>query len=522
MRVIDIIFEMAADAVDNLKTILADKIKTLPADTQSIKTLREIEDLLRDVNAGGFKGLIKKDLQSIDDPAVTAAQKEIAMYINNIDGDPEQRKELFDMWRADKIVNKEVLFSGDDVTFDEIFNGYTSNPFVTELVDTLMRVNALGHGKGEFALSVFSKDINKPKGNKGDLIVHLGGKLLNVEVKTSDLTTTVDPETGEETTKTSSARFGDQEVRPSDEWQEHAVDLNDYVRGTGKYAKRQGPKIQVPGSGINISKAIDVYQALEPKEQTVFARKLENVVSSIFGKTGEVQRPKYLKSLKANVQGVIDGIKTGSYNSAKQSYVNATFNYYMAKKEDDGVLFLDLPNKTSVWYDSAESLRAKGLRLDAKTIFLTGTSDPARTAYPQVFVVPTTRGGDAAQRKIKKIVKGKNPFKDPQFAQHLSDWVSKLSFDRDIKNANVRAKILDYTSMLIANDTPKEQVLPELEAKFPQLRIPVARTVTLRQQAAQQQADQQADQQAAAASAQAAQAQNQAQFQQPATAPQTA
>ena len=72
------LFEMAADVVDNLKVALADKIKTLPADDATIKTLREIEDLLRDVNAGGRKGLIFKDLQTIDDPAVHAAQKDIA------------------------------------------------------------------------------------------------------------------------------------------------------------------------------------------------------------------------------------------------------------------------------------------------------------------------------------------------------------------------------------------------------------------------------------------------------------
>ena len=477
MRVLDIIFEMAADAVDNLKQILANKITTLPADEQSIKTLREIEDLLRDVNAGGFKGLIRKDLQSIADPAVTQNQKTLAMYINSIEGDPEQRKELFDLWRSDNIVNKDVLFSGDDVTFEEIFNGYNSNPFITELVNTLMSVSSNGHGKGEFALNVFSKDINKPSDGKGDLIAHHNRKLLHVEVKTSDKTTTIDPETGAETTKTSSARFGDQEVGVSDEWIEHAKDLNNYVRGTGEYSKRKGPKIQIPAAGINISKAIDVYMSLEAKEQVVFSKKLENVIKAIFGRVGEIQRPQYLKSLKVNIKGIMDGIQVGNYNFAKQAYVNASFNYYMAKKKDDGVLFLDLPNQTAVWYDSAESLRAKGLRLDAKTIFLTGTNDPTRTAYPQVYVVPTTFGGDAANRNIKKIVKGKNPTQQPDFANSLSGWVMKLAVDRNIKNQTLLNKISQYTYTLIANQTPTEQILPSLEQQFPQLQVPVARTV---------------------------------------------
>lgn len=519
MRVIDIILEMAADAVDNLKTVLADKIRTLPADSQSIKTLREIEDLLRDVNAGGFKGLIKKDLQSIDDPAVTQNQKILAMYINSVDGDPEQRKELFDLWRADKIVNKDALFSGDDVTFDEIFNGYNINPFITELVNTLMTINSNGHGKGEFGLSVFSKDINKPVGNKGDLIAHYKNKLLRVEVKTSDKTTSIDPETGKEKTSTSSARFGDQEVGVSDEWVEHAKDLNNYVRGVGEYSNRQGKKMELPAYGINLNKAIDVYRSLgiDPKEQKVYVDKLETVIKAIFGRVGEVQRSKYLKSLAKNIEGILDGITGGSYNIAKQSYVNASFNYYMAKKEDDGVLFLDLPNKTAVWYDSAEVLQSKGLRLDADGISLTGINDPTRTAYPQVYVVPTTQGGDAAQKKLKKIIKGKDPFKDPQFVQHLTDVVSDLLYYRNVTDPNIGAKILNYTAMLVASNTvAKDQILPELESKFPQLRVPVARTVKLRQQAAPVAPDQQQ----AAASAQAAQDQNQAQFQQPATAPQ--
>ena len=468
---------MSAESADNLKQVLANKITTLPIDDQSIKTLREIEDLLRDVNAGGFKGLIKKDLQSINDPAVSANQKTLALYINNIEGDPEQRKELFNMWRDDKIVNKDVLFSGDDVSFDEIFNGYTSNPFIKELVDTLMTVNSTGHGKGEFALSVFSKDINKPVGSKGDLIAHYNNKLLHVEVKTADRTTTIDAETGKEKTSDSSARFGDQEVGVSDEWVEHAKDLNNYVQGKDEYTKRTGAKIALPKNGMNIGKAIDFYINAEPKEKPVFLQKVESVVKAIFGRVGEVQRPNYIKSLKNNIQGILDGIQAGNYNVTKQAYVNATFNYYMAKKKDDGVLFVNLIDKTMVWYDSAEALSAKGLRLDADTIFLTGINDPTRSAYPQVYVVPTTFGGDAANRNLKKFAGAKDPFSDRDFAQKLSNWVSKLAQDRNITDATVIGTIHDYTAVLIADRTPTSEILPELEKQIPQLQVPVARTV---------------------------------------------
>jgi len=480
MKVLEIIFEMAADAVDNLKQVLASKITTLPIDDQSIKTLREIEDLLRDVNAGGFKGLIRKDLQSIDDPAVTANQKTLALYINNIEGDPEQRKQLFDMWRADKIVNKDVLFSGDDVAFDEIFNGYgeSGNPFITELVDTLMTVNATGHGKGEFALSVFSKDINKPVGNKGDLLVHYNNKLLHVEVKAADRTTTIDPESKKEKTSDSSARFSDGDVGTSAEWVALAKDLNDYVQGRGDYTKRTGPKEQLPKTGMNLGKAIDFYINAEPKEKPVFLQKVENVVKAIFGRGGGHERPAYIKSLKNNIQDILDNIQAGDYNTAKQAYVNATFNYYMSIKKDDGVLFVNIINKTMVWYDSAEALSAKGLRLDADTTFLTGINDPGRSAYPQVYVVPTTFGGDAANRNLKKFARAKDPFSDRDFAQKLSDWVNKLARDRNITDPDTVNIIHDYTSVLIANRTPLKEILPELEKQIPQLQMPVARTVT--------------------------------------------
>jgi hypothetical protein len=504
MKVLDIIFEMAADAVDNLKQILASKITTLPADEQSIRTLREIEDLLRDVNAGGFKGLLKKDLQAIDDPAVTAAQKEIAMYIMNIDGTLEERKELFDLWRADKIVNKDMLFSGDDAGFDEIFNGYGTNTYVTELVNTLMRVNSNGHGKGEFALSVFSKDINKPPGSKGDLIAHYDGKLLHVEVKTSDSgAISVDPETGEETVgKPSSARFGDQEVTVSDEWYVHAKDLNNFVQGRGEYAKRKGIKIAIPPSGMNLTKAIEVHQNLEPALQSVFLKKLTTTVKSIFSKTGNIKRADYIKRLNSNVKDVVNSIEMGSVNGAKQAYTQATLHYYMSMKQDDGVLFIDLANQMVIWYKNADELTSKGLRLDASTIFLTGISDPKRTAFPQVFVRPTTAGGNAATSNLKKITKGKNPIQQPDFANHLSGWVLQLAGERNIKNQALLNKISVATYKLIADRVPTQQILPSLEQQFPQLQVVVSRTAT---RAAQQAAAQQAAAQQAAAQQAAAQ-----------------
>jgi hypothetical protein len=237
---------------------------------------------------------------------------------------------------------------------------------------------------------------------------------------------------------------------------------------------------------MNIGRAIKFYINSEPKEKTVFLQKVENVVKAIFGREDKVERPQYIKSLKNNIQGILDGIQAGNYNATKQAYVNATFNYYMAKKKDDGVLFVNIIEKTMVWYNSAEALTAKGLRLSADSIYLTGTNDPNRSAYPQVYVIPTTFGGDAANQNLKKFAGAKDPFSDRNFAQKLSDWVTKLAQDRNIADPTIINTMHDYTSMLIANRTPLKDVLPELEKQIPQLQMPVARTVTRAQTQAQQ------------------------------------
>lgn len=466
---------MAADVVDNLKTALADKIKTLPADDATIKTLREIEDLLRDVNAGGRKGLIFKDLQTIDDPAVHAAQKDIARYIMSIDGTPEERNELFKLWRSDNLVNKDKLLSGDDVTFAEVFNGYGPNPVITELVDTLMNVATLGHGKGEFALNVFSKTISKPTDGKGDLKIEIKGKMLQVEVKTASESITVDADTQKEKRSKSSARFGDQEVRPAGGWDQAARDLNDFVRGSGQFKSRKGFRMTVPGSGLSIDSAIQFYQNSAGGDQTEFASKLEKVVRLIFG-TVEGGRKQYVTRLNNNVNAVVDHIKAGDLAAAKQAYANASFNYYMARKHDDGVLYVSLIDQTFVWYDSAESLTDKGLRLHADSIYLTGVNDPGRTAYPQIYVQPTTYGGNRATSNLSKIAKTKKAMADPDFGAKVAEWTADLFQQRNITNPALETEVSTAVVNFLAGGLTTQQIVPELEKYFPQLRVKVART----------------------------------------------
>lgn len=462
------LFEMSDDALKSLKSVIASKIKELPIDDVTIKTLREIEDLLRDVHAGGRKGLIDKDLKSIEDSAVDAAQKMLSRYILSIDSTPEERKELFTLWKSDKIVNKENLFSGQRSTFEDIFNGYSTNSLIQELVNDLMNVATLGHGKGEFALNVLSRDIYKPSDGKGDLKVRWGNKDLQVEVKTSSESITIDPETGKEKKSKSSARFGDQEVRPADGWDPVARELNDFVRGTGSYKSRKGFKQAVPTSGLSLKSAIAVHQSIDNKDKPKFMELTKKVLTLIFGDvTGG--RKDYVTRLKKNTTGIINAIEVGDLEGAKQYYSLASFNYYMAKKQDDGVLFIDLPNKSVVWYNSAEALSDQGLRLHADSIFLTGVKDPGRTAYPQIYVQPTTFGGQAAQTGLGKIAKGKNPLAAPDFNQKMIAWSMQLANRRGVTNQRIISGMAINAMKMIQQKMPSDQIIASLEQMYPQL-----------------------------------------------------
>ena len=115
------------------KQALADKIKQLPDDDATAKALREIEDLLKHVNAGGKAGIINGELASIDDPTVNAAQKILARYIMGIDMTPANRNQLFDLWRANKLVKIDVLLSPGKKNFSDIITDYDKNPAIREL-----------------------------------------------------------------------------------------------------------------------------------------------------------------------------------------------------------------------------------------------------------------------------------------------------------------------------------------------------------------------------------------------------
>jgi len=478
---------MASDAIADLKSQLAGKIKELPADEAVVKTLREIEDLLRDVNAGGRTGKLNKDLQSVQDPIVRQAHMLLARYINQIlsfgNATPEDREELFNLWRSDQIVNLDVLLGNNIAGWTEVFNGYSSNPIIQELVDELMVISALGHGKGEFALSVLSKRINQPASGKGDLEVHYDGKEIKVEVKTADIgkdKVKVDAVTGEKKIdkgKMSSARFGDQEVNPAPGYEAASEKLNAFVRS--KIPKGGKP---LGLSGLNIGRAVELLQTLEQEDANTLMGLIRNNVKLIFGKKFKDPRPDYQKRLIKNINGILSSIEKGDVPSALQYWSRASFNYYMAAKKDDGVLFVNIPEKTTIYYNTAEDLQNIGLRFKADTTYLSG-NDPKRNAYPQIQVVAKDYGAEKLQPEVEKLSKPQKEYtRAAQAAKAVEArksqwfaWSAKLADMRQIKDQRIIQKIADTAYSLSQKQIPFDVLMAELETQFPQLAKNVVR-----------------------------------------------
>ena len=354
--------KIAVDELAAMKAVIAGKIKSLPDDDATAKALREIEDLLKNVNAGGKMGIINGELQSINDESVNAAQKLLARYILSVDMTPDQRDDLFNLWRKDKLVKKNVLLSKGKKTFADIITNYNKNPAIKEISNDLMRIAALGQGKGEFGLSVMSKSISKPE--KGDLLID-GRK---IEAKTTD---------------GGAGRFTDQEVRPGKGFEAAANALNDFVTARGQ---------ALPGSGVSLSLAVDFAQQLEGKDKTQYLKLVETAIKLIFG--------------GSDVSGVMSAIKAGDQNQAKAEYAKASFNYYMSKKDDEGVLYMNLNTDpiTTVFFKDAEELASSALRLQMKGAYITATSD-VRLPYPQMDIVDTSFGANAAAAAQKKADK---------------------------------------------------------------------------------------------------------------------
>lgn len=466
--------DLNAQELDAFKSVIATKIKKLPDDDATAKTLKEIEELLQHVSAGGRMGMINQQLVSINDPAVSAYQKRLAQYLAGMEVDPKDRTELFQMWKADKLINIDKLLSKKSHSFSEIFNGYDTNPAIKELVDDVMEEAALGQGKGEFGLNVLSKSVSKPgkhydpdvEGSdeaKGDLLMKSGGKWRKIEVKT---------------THGGAARFSDQEVRPAEGYEQAKSALNAYVSTlikTNEVANRIYGKKGIPAYGVNLTNAIEILESLKPADQKKFLGLIETIITTIFG--GK-------KANHKDVSKIIGAIKSFDQNNAKQFYSQASFNYYMGKKDDEGVLAINLNTKSFMFYTNAADLEKESMRLHADTIYLSA-NDVARGAYPQLAVIPTTFGANAkaAAEKAARDQEYKAAKENPvelqtdhrlkkQLEAHVQQFAQNLAIRKKIYDPAIVQQIANFTLQQIASGQPIKKINTAINALIKQIVTP--------------------------------------------------
>jgi hypothetical protein len=420
---------LADPATAQLKLELAKKIKSLPADETTMKTLKEIEDLLAHVNAGGRIGLINNLLKAIPDPAVQEVQRTLAKYIAGLTMDPADRTDLFDKWKSDNLVNRKLLLTPGRHTFGEVINGYDSNPAIKELTDELAKEQTLGHGKGEFLLNVFSKNINKGEKNKGDLIINK----KPIEVKTYDK---------------GGARFGDQEVKPA----------KGYYDSVDKFIENIAipSGVGFPKAGINIGQMIQIHQNF--KDEAKFKQYLEPVVQKLF--------------THYDSRDAVTAILANDENRAKAEFAKANLANYMAQKHDYGILYIALNETppTFVFFRDNDELESLGLRLHISTQYV-ATNDPTRIAG-QFSVVPSGRIMSQPLEPIAAQLKSKSPDLDAnQLKKDTFQFAKKLANSRKVTDATTIKNISFTVFQQLQKGVDIKKIIPALEKLYPELKI---------------------------------------------------
>ena len=431
MRFYQILNEMPvanSTQLSNLQQVIGKKIKSLPQTEEAFKTLKEIEDLLQNVNAGGRIGLINSVLSQIPDETVRAAQRELARYIAGIDMSPGDRADLFAKWKADELINHKLLLTGGKHTFAEIVNGYNTNPAIKELTDDLSRVVGYGHGKGEFVLNVFSKRVGKGEKNKGDLLID--GK--SIEVKTTDQ---------------GGARFGDQEVKPGADYFSAVANFeNTIIKPLGqKFAK----------SGINVGTIQQLYQTSTNKK--LFAKLIGPVVKGLYP--------------EADSSAALAALLSDNYNQAKQEFAKVSLDNYLKQKKDYGVLYIDISKDPYIFifFRNNEELNEAGFRLDISTQYLV-TYDTQRVAA-QFTIVPSSRlSAEKLQSIIPQKIKGRAGF-DQNIMTKITNWVKQYAGTRNVVDPEILKKIAKSTYDFAATGLSGRDIVANLEKNYPALKV---------------------------------------------------
>lgn len=362
------------DSIGGLKQAIGHKIKDLPPTKESIRALEEIEDILTSMNLGGRSGNIGKQLDSVGDKDVHKAKKLLAMYVLNLPISPKQRDVLFKAWREDKLVDIDALQSLGKHTVQDIFPDYNNdeNPGVKYIVDDLATVNDVGIGKGEFLLCVMSKRITKAP--KGDLLVDGKNK---IEVKTADggEARLMDADSG------SAPGYGKAVEDFLDKW-------NDDINNVTKVLK----------SGISLQGLMNIGHGIDDaRRRKDFWGDVEGILEKIFP--------------GMDLSDIMGPLIIGSIGHAKLAYAETNLAYYISKKSEQGMLFIDLRKSppTFVYFNSNEELNEAGLRLHAGTVYPVTQDDP-RYPYPQMQILPIKGFGSdepvpAPDKKVAKKAK---------------------------------------------------------------------------------------------------------------------
>ena len=430
MRIPEILAErlnqIADPELEKFKLFISNKIKTLPETDEAYKTLREIEDLLQHVHAGGRLGLINSQLGEIPDESVKQAQKELARYIAGMDMTPADRNDLFKRWKDDTLINHKLLLSPGKHAFNEIVNGYDTNMAIKELTDELMRVEAYGHGKGEFILNVFSKKIGKPENNKGDLLID--GK--SIEVKTTDA---------------GGARFGDQEVKPGADF------FNAVSNFTNSILAPIGYK-SAAKSGINVKTIQELYA--KSADKTKFEKYITPVVKGLYP--------------EADTAGCLTALFSGDYNSVRQEFAIASLKNYLNQKKDYGVLYVDISKDPSIFifFRNNQELNASGFRLDISTQYLV-TYDTQRVAA-QFTIMPSNR---LSAEKLSSLPANAAPAsKAGAIPKVIMNWAANHANQRNVTDPETIEAIAAMTMKLHSSGISPADTVKKLEASFPQLK----------------------------------------------------
>jgi hypothetical protein len=224
--------------------------------------------------------------------------------------------------------------------------------------------------------------------------------------------------------------------------------------------------------------AIDFYQLAPQKVKDEFFNKVSAIITTIFGgKSAD----------KAAIKKIMLAFKSGDKNTAIQMYAQTSFNFYMGKKDDEGVLAINLNSHSFIFYTSADDLTKEKMRFNADTIYLTA-KDVVRGAYPQMSIVPTTFGANAKAAAEKKAAKEREKWTKtnpdlPVPTQRTSkaavgdlyyNWSKDIAARRGITNKNkiyaISEKIQEIMASTVGLD-PKAAIR-QLIKFFPELAPP--------------------------------------------------